>query len=487
MKKIRIIAVVLTMGVFPALATAQNISPVDFMRNNPRAAYANPAFFTADYGFFDMALGGINVSVQNIGFKYDKFMRFNASGQPVAINLNQGVSSLRNTNYFNTFLDFDIFNCGRQTKHGYFTYSHRIREMESFRYNKGAMELLANGNAAFLGVDHPAKLDLGLSLKAYQEFNFGYQMCLTERLNIGARVKFLMGLADAKSKSLNMQLVTDPETYAMSISGAVDVRTTLPYELLLNQGHLSVLDSRFNIANLFKNYGAGIDLGAEYRINDEFGVAAAINDLGFIRWNHFSTRFYAGIEDAGGYYQNGSFVFSGLTSEEINQIISDPNGLSSAVDTLIRYFSIGSETMKGYTSGLNTTMMVRGYYDLTPQHRFSAQLTGYASGVGFRPAMTLAYTGSFLDKFDVVTTYTMMKGSYGNVGVGLSADLGGFLVYVASSNVFGFFNPVNTSNLNFQFGISFTSGYKTRRNDRVVIKDIVVEIEENTEEQSENN
>lgn len=396
----------------------------------------------------------------------------------MAINLNQGVASLRNTNYFNTFLNFDIFNCGRQTKYGYFTYSHRIREMETFRYNKGMMELLANGNGAFLGADHPATVDLGVALRAYQEFNFGYQMCLTDQLNIGARFKFIMGLVDARSKNFNMQLVTDPQTYALSISGGMDIRTTMPYELSLEQGHLSVADSRFNIANLFKNYGYGIDLGAEYRINDQFGVAASINDLGFIRWNNYSTRFYAGIENAGSYYQNGAFVFQGLTSSQVNDIINGNGDISGYIDTLIRYFNVGTEVMSGYTSGLNTTMMVRGYYDLTPHHRFSAQLTGYASGVGFRPAMTLAYVGSFRNMFDVVTTYTMMKGSYGNLGLGLSANLGGSLFYIASNNVLGFFNPANTSNLNIQFGISFTSGYSSERRDRIMIKKKAEEADE---------
>lgn len=470
MKKIIIVAITLIVSVFSTLSQAQNVSPVDFMRNNPRAVFANPSFFTPEFGYFDFGLGGINIGVQNTGLKYKRIFQVNQAGQPVAINLNQAVAGLRNTNNLNMFLNYDIFNCGRMTRHGFFSYSHRIRVMETFRFNKGMLELLANGNGSFLGDDNPAKMDLGLAMRAYQEFNFGYQMCLTEKLDIGARVKFLMGLADVKSKNVNMQLVTDPETYAMTLSGGVDVRATLPYQIALNQGALSISDSRFNMANLFKNYGAGIDLGAEYRIDDQFGVDAAINDLGFIRWNNYSTRFVSDIENAGSLYDNESLVFAGLTQEQINGLMNDPQYLSKFTDTLFRYLNLNSEDLKGYTSGLNTTMMVRGYYDLTPSHRFSAQLMGYCSGVGFRPALTLAYAGSFNDMFDVVTTYTMMKGSYGNVGLGLSANLGGFLIYVASNNVIGFFNPLNASNLNFQFGISFTGGDKLDRNDRIVIR-----------------
>jgi hypothetical protein len=284
------------------------------------------------------------------------------------------------------------------TKHGYFTFSHRFREMGSVRFNKDLFGLLFTGNGSYMGEDNPAKADLALAVRAYQEFNFGYQMCLTEKLNIGARFKFLMGFADAKSKAASFQLVTDPETYAMRASGDVDMRLTMPYQMTLEHGLLHVGSTRFDIANLFKNYGAGIDLGAEYQINDQIGVAAAINDLGFIRWNNYSFQINGGVEDAGPFYDNGSFVFNGLTTEQLEGILDDPSYLKKYGDTLMRYFDLNAVGLKGYTSGLNTTMMVRGYYDLTPEHRFSAQLTGYASGIGFRPAMTLAYTGSFAEK-----------------------------------------------------------------------------------------
>ena len=84
------------------------------------------------------------------------------------------------------------------------------------------------------------------------------------------------------------------------------------------------------------------------------------------------------------------------------------------------------------------------------------------------PALTLAYDGAFSDRFDVVATYTMTKGSFANLGLGLSANLGGLLVYVASNNVFCFLNPANATNLHVQFGISFTGGDKSDRSDRIV-------------------
>ena len=90
-----------------------------------------------------------------------------------------------------------------------------------------------------------------------------------------------------------------------------------------------------------------------------------------------------------------------------------------------------------------------------------------------KPALTLAYTGSFAEKYDVVATYTMMPGACDNLGIGLSANLGGMLIYVASNNIFGFFNPANRGLLSAQFGISFTSDQieKAKRSETIVIKD----------------
>lgn len=466
MKQNRIIVTLLLLIALTSASVAQTVSPVDFMRNNPRSTFANPAFYTPDYGYFDLALGGFTLGVQNIGLQYDNFFKFNEAGQPTTLDLDNGTASLRDVNYFNTFINYDIFNCGRRTKYGYFSYTHRLRQYESLSYNKEMLELIVHGNSAFTGEDNPADINLGLSARVYQEFDFGYQMSLTEQWNIGMRLKFLMGFADVKSSS-NVQLYTDPTSYALSLLTDASANATLPYEFTVENGELKIVDGRFNPATLFKNYGGGIDLGAEYKINDQWGVAAAINDLGFISWNNYSYKFTGEIEDGDG----GAFVFSGLTDEQLNSMLNDNEYASHIMDSLLGYVNVNLQDKNGYTSSLNTNFMIRGYYDLTPEHRFSAQFMGYNLGFGIKPAMTLAYTGSFADKYDVVATYTMMPGSYDNLGIGLSANFGGILLYVATNNIFGFFNPANRSQLHAQLGISFTSGELIKRAETIVIRD----------------
>ena len=482
MKRIRIyitLAIVVLVG---STLSAQMATPVDFMRHNPRAVFANPAFYTADYGYFDMGLGGINIGAIKMGLKYDKFFQFNSQGQPVVLDLDQGIASLRKNNYVNTFLNVDIFHCGRRTNHGYFTYSHRLRERESFRFNKDMMELMAHGNGAFTGESNPANIDMAVAAKVFQEFDFGYQMSLTEQWNVGVRLKFLMGYADSKSQAVNVKLYTDPETYALRMTGNLGIQASLPYEFYMEDGKIEIKDRRFNPAALFKNYGMGIDLGGEYKIDDQWGVAAAINDLGFIRWKDHALSFEGNLQDGGVLYDDGSVVFSGLTPQQVSAMIQDPNYFNGITDTLIQYVRYDLANLSGYTSGLNMNIMARGYYDLTPEHRFTAQLMGYNFGLGMKPALTLAYTGSFAEKYDVVATYTMMPGSYDNLGIGLSANFGGALIYVATNSIFGLFNPANRTQTHAQFGLSFTSGEMIPRSETIILRDKAAEAAADMEE-----
>ena len=101
---------------------------------------------------------------------------------------------------------------------------------------------------------------------------------------------------------------------------------------------------------------------------------------------------------------------------------------------------------------LNTNLLLRGNYDINPCNRVSAQLQGCFMHSGFRPAMTLAYSGSFFKMIDVCATYTMMKDSYDNIGLGLAFVLGTMNIYATTNNVIGLFKP-NVSAYNAQFGI----------------------------------
>ena len=104
-----------------------------------------------------------------------------------------------------------------------------------------------------------------------------------------------------------------------------------------------------------------------------------------------------------------------------------------------------------------------GSYDLDAHNRFSVQAQGCFLRSGFRPALTLAYCGSFWDNFNVCATYTMMPGSYANFGLGLSAMIETCNIYLTTNNIIGCFNPLNSKGFNAQVGIVFNLFSEGRR------------------------
>jgi hypothetical protein len=84
-------------------------------------------------------------------------------------------------------------------------------------------------------------------------------------------------------------------------------------------------------------------------------------------------------------------------------------------------------------------------------------------GSGFRPALTLAYCGSFWNNVNVCATYTMMPHSYDNIGLGFSWMMATCNVYLTTNNLIGFFKPLNSSGINAQVGIVFNLWMPERR------------------------
>ena len=440
--------------IFCAVAQAQEVSPTDFMRMNPFQINANPA---ADLPYMSagaFAVGNVCLTQQNTGLRYDNLFDFDAQGRPEYLNPRKFANSLKENNGLALSMKENIFFGGFRQKKGFLTVAYNINARGFAGFDKGLFDLLAKGNSAFLGEDNPATGNMSLSAQAYQELAVGYQLNVTKKLSLGARTKLLFGAVNVSTEALSLKVVTDPDTYAIRIYEDIAMNLSLPAPARFENGKL-LTNGHFAVGSLFKNLGLGVDLGAEYRFDDQFSMVAAITDLGFIKWKSGTQHLRGNINDSGQFYDDGSFFFEGLDVEQLQRIISDEHYRELFFDTLRDYFRIDSENLGAYKTSLRTNLMLRGNYDIDMQNRVSAQVQGCFREDGFRPAMTLAYSGSFYDMLDVCATYTMMRGSYTNIGLGLGGKFGTFHIYAATNNIFGVFNPLNTKNFNLQAGIVF--------------------------------
>lgn len=435
-------------------AKAQDVTPLDFMRMNPYQTKSNPAVELPYQSVFSILFGNASFGLQNTGLFYDNCFNFNAQGVPQSFNLRKLADGLSAENYMGFHASNNFFTLYRRLNKGMLTIGFDMRMQGEMGYNDGLFKLLAYGNSAFVGEDNPAVINMNANMLAYQQFAVGYQLSVNEKFSFGVRGKLLLGLANVTTEAFDVKLYTDPDSYAIRLQENVNMLMCVPRVLVVKDGKLK-LNKNIGFDELFRNPGFGVDLGAEYHITDQIGVVAAVTDLGFISWKGNDIRLTGNINDAGHYYDNGDFLFNGLEWEEIQGITSDATYREHFIDTLKQYFGLNFTETEKYVTGLNTNIMLRGYYDINAQNRISAQFQGQFMGTGFRPAMTLAYSGSFFNMLDVCATYTMMKDSYANFGIGLGGNFGTFHIYAATSNIFGVFNPLNTKGFSAQAGIVF--------------------------------
>ena len=454
MNRLNKIIVFIVFAMTVSLAKAQTVSPVDFMRMNPYQMNANPATDLPYRSVMSLVVGNIGIDVQNTTLRFDNAFDFDAQGRPVALNLRQLANSLKEDNYLGFNVHWNWFTLYKHLNKGMLTINFDIKAQGDARYSDGLFKLLGYGNSAFVGEDNPAKVNMNINLTGYQEFAVGYQWNVTKQLSLGGRAKLLFGLTNVKTDAFDVQLFTDADSYALRLRENIAMKAALPNAFYVDQGQL-VADGPFSVGELFRNPGFGVDLAAEYRFDEHFGVVAAVHDLGFIHWGKNNVKMKGQVNDAGQFYDNGDFLFNGLDVDQLQQVISDDWYREHFIDTLQQYFQVEFLRLEQYTTMLNTNLLLRGYFDVNPQNRFSAQVQGCFLGSGFRPAFTVAYSGSFFRMLDVCATYTVMPNSYDNIGLGIAGNFGTFHIYATTNNVIGLFKPLNASSFNAQVGIVF--------------------------------
>ena len=451
MNKLNRIIAVFALTIWFVSVGAQEVSPVDFMRMNPYQMKANPATDLPYESVMSLVVGNIGLDVQNSTLRYDNLFEFDAQGKPTTINPRKFANSLRENNFLGINLNVDLFTLYRRlNRNSMLTFNYGVKTQAYMKFNDGLFKLLSYGNSAFVGENNPAKVDLDVNAQVYQEFAVGYQRNITEQFSVGGRAKLLFGFANITTDAFDAQLFTDADSYALRLMENVAVRAALPMAVYAHEGEL-LTNGPFKVGQVFRNPGFGVDLAAEYRFNDRFSAVAAVHDLGFIHWGLNNLEMKSKVNDAGQFYDNGAFLFDGMDID----LFADQNYLNHFLDSLQRYFDLSFTSMEKYNTALNTNLLLRGNYDLDANNRFSLQMQGRFLGSGFRPAMTLAYSGSFFHMLDVCATYTVMPGSYDNIGLGIAGVFDTFHIYLTTNNIIGCFSPLNASGLNAQMGIVF--------------------------------
>ena len=215
------------------------------------------------------------------------------------------------------------------------------------------MNYFSKGNAQFLN-QQMNFVSQKIDFTSYNSFYIGSAVKVNEKLEVGARIKFLNGIANVTSNKLNLGFYTDSTTSPI-------YTTTLTSDVLIQtSGQGAVSDTlEFDPS---KNTGFAFDIGASYKFSEQLSASFALNDIGSINWESSNNKLYSteGLKE---------FVFSGLTQTSYGAEDLELQ-MEEIVDSLMN--TIEPKELSGaYKTTLNPNLFLGVSYDLSSKHNFS--------------------------------------------------------------------------------------------------------------------
>ena len=436
-------------------AAAQNPT-LYFMEGVPLRSQMNPAL-APQRGYFNIpVLGGLAVTAG--GNTSLDLLLFRRDGRLVTL-LSPSVSSadalsdLHSKNLVNADIRVNLLGFGAYTanrKH-FWSFDLNLRTSVSTQFPYELFHFFKTGESAQVR-------NLGLSSDAYAEAGFNYSFPIGEKFYVGARVKFLVGLARAKSyfTQFNVSL-GENEWYAEAV-GELEVNSnllTIPTRQEAGQdgvyrNYYQLDDMEFDAKFKPAGYGAAFDIGATYEPIPNLLVSAAINDIGFIAWNKASSMhgtvsrrltFDGAQVDASG-VADIDFDLGELKFEQVDE--------ESATRMLHYTMNLGAEyRLWDRRVGFGALYQIHKY-DYAALHNLTAS-------VNFQPVRWFGLSGS----------YSFIDNRASALGLGLNLNPGWINFYIATDVLLtkksAQWIPIKQGRMNFNLGIGVPMGKRGLR------------------------
>ncbi|MBX2876177.1 MAG: hypothetical protein KTR30_28920 [Saprospiraceae bacterium] len=435
MLKYRIAFILIGFGVLPLIAQQDLSTP--FYQNLWQANRTNPAFIS-DHKIV-IGLPGIynNLLVENITYND---LIIERDGQNI-IDVDRGIALLDRDNLLRENLDLETISLGFKTGNFQISLGHMLRYNAFANYPKTLPQLIWQGNAQFVGQNVSFGPDL--QLNAYHEYNLGIAYQVGSKLTIGAKAKYLSGVADVSTARTDLRLSTSEDVYQLELDADYLVNSSgaLQYDGF-DQLDFDFSFGQVETAQLFSNNnGLAFDLGVHLDLGKlDIGISA-LDIGGQIDWK----------EDVRNYSLQGQFEYQGLNVAQ--GILDSQTDLGNAIDTLREIYN-PIETQQSYRTELPLRTYLTLGYDLTDKIRLGALF--YTESYREETYGALALNGQWTlhPILTVGATYAYRQQRYDNFGLQAIAKVGPVQVVAATDNIFTAIQPTDSHSANFRVGLN---------------------------------
>lgn len=354
MKKItRYTALILLMVMSLPNVFAQTVHSAYFLETMPNRHEMNPAL-TPDFGYTAVPVAGaLKIGVtSNLGLADILYPRGNelVTGLHQSVSAEQFLGNLNKMNSIEAEIKTNIVSVGFHAFGGLNTIGINARSMtgiylpyELFKFAKVGQE---NGATTEYNIEN-----LAVTSDNYAELALGHSHKIGSKLTIGAKVKFLFGIASAEANVDRLNLMMSADKWIVKSRGHMFTSSLLKvtYD---KDGMIDNVDTGDFSAD---NFGVGFDVGAKYDILPNLKVSAAVVDMGFVSWKGHRSNLIGEEFVFDGFHNLGAekdpATDRSAWDDELDQLEEDAKGLirfeegkeASRVKTLASTLNLGVE------------------------------------------------------------------------------------------------------------------------------------------------
>ncbi|MDO5985988.1 DUF5723 family protein [Flavivirga amylovorans] len=434
----------------------------------PQSLLLNPGGkITNDFYFGIPLLSHIHSNVGITGSTvYDIFAN---DGIDFNTKLQHAVYGMNSKDFFSANQQLEIFSGGfsfgsSYEKNQYLSFG-VYQELDFIAYFPKDLAVLAlEGNQN--NINRPFKTsDINVTAEAISVFHVGYNKKVNNKLTFGVRGKIYSSIANINSTKNKGHFTTtngQNNFYNHIFNLDLEARTSGLTSLTNDESDSgSVVKDLTKRVFLGGNLGLGFDVGVTRQLDEQWSMDVSLLDIGFIRHK----------KDIENYKIEGNYIYEGVdpifTDTANGQTAEDYwNAIEEDFEDI---FEIDTTTAKyttwrpiKFNASLNYAFGEKKYKDCncTRPEKSYLNSTGLQLFAMSRPkqaqlALTAYYYRRLFNGLQVKATYTIDSYSAYNVGLGMSARLGGVNFYIMTDNFLQLKNIYNAQSVSLQLGFNY--------------------------------
>jgi hypothetical protein len=416
------------------------------MNSIPQANQLNPALGHSCRIYISLpVISSVRFSIRNTGFGFhDVFYKGSGTNsENYYLDLEKLDNKLKPINYSLLNTDIDLLGAGFPVRDWYITFGISSHISMQLSYPSDIVDIKDANLDATSGISRSINIrNLAINSSAWNSFGISASKEVSEGFRIGARLKYLNGMANIHTSRSAFDLSSTQNPLTLQAGINYKIKSSFPLEPgYASDGHVNsinfkpALDNLVNNFILTGNHGMSIDAGLTYDIDDETQLSASFTDLGFIYWKENLNTFTVD--------KNISFSQTDI-AQYINSNHQDD--FAKALADSLGNFINASASPKGYITFLPLNLYGGITRTLSPIVNAGAMTWIEINSGHIRPSMTLSLNFTPVKVLSVSVSYTLMNHKFNQIGTGLALGNRGAQFYIVTDNIVTrYVNDANTT------------------------------------------